>query len=360
MHELVELACHRSCRVAVDLGLPEHSRFARFLKQSLSRTGRRSARTPRAGPAGPPATASASGTIPISVPCSAAISPIRRRGRRRSPPARAAWPARGRTRSGCRRAGRGRARSRGSRSRCALDLALQHLADPAQAGMAELVGLAGRHASASPPSASRPRRRRRSRSSGPRSWRRRISRHTSSMSNGCSGIRITSAPPAIPEWSAIHPALRPITSTTRIRLWLSAVVCRRSIASVATCSAVSNPNVTSVAPRSLSIVFGTPITGRPSVGQPVGDAERVLAADRDQTVEPVALERGADRAPAPSSRLYGLVRLPRIVPPAGQDPAGGLDRQRRAVVLQHPAPAVGEARAARRRSGRSPCARRRG
>ncbi len=36
------------------------------------------------------------------------------------------------------------------------------------------------------------------------------------------------------------------------------------MASVAMCSAVSNPNVTSVAPRSLSIVFGTPITCSPS------------------------------------------------------------------------------------------------
>jgi len=42
-----------------------------------------------------------------------------------------------------------------------------------------------------------------------------------------------SAPPAMPEWSAIHPACRPITSTTITRSWDSAVVCRRSIASVA-------------------------------------------------------------------------------------------------------------------------------
>src|SRR5208337_2590510 len=36
------------------------------------------------------------------------------------------------------------------------------------------------------------------------------------------------------------------------------VVCRRSIASVAITKAVSKPNVTSVASRSLSMVFGTP------------------------------------------------------------------------------------------------------
>ena len=73
-----------------------------------------------------------------------------------------------------------------------------------------------------------------------------------------------SAPPASPEYVAIQPAWRPITSTTITRSWLSAVVCRRSIASVAICTAVWNPNVKSVAERSLSIVFGTPTTRTPS------------------------------------------------------------------------------------------------
>src|SRR5918997_805536 len=91
-----------------------------------------------------------------------------------------------------------------------------------------------------------------------------MSSHTSSMSNGRSGIRITSAPPASPEWSAIQPAWRPITSTTITRLCDSAVVCSRSIASVAICTAVWKPNVKSVPARSLSIVFGTPTTFTPS------------------------------------------------------------------------------------------------
>ena len=60
---------------------------------------------------------------------------------------------------------------------------------------------------------------------------------------GCSGIRITSAPPAIPLITAIQPVCRPITSTTITRLCDSAVVCRRSIASVATVTAVSKPKV---------------------------------------------------------------------------------------------------------------------
>ena len=65
----------------------------------------------------------------------------------------------------------------------------------------------------------------------------------SSTVTGCSGIRITSAPPAIPEWSAIQPVCRPITSTTMTRLCDSAVVCSRSIASVAMKTAVSKPKV---------------------------------------------------------------------------------------------------------------------
>ena len=66
---------------------------------------------------------------------------------------------------------------------------------------------------------------------------------TSSMSTGRSGIRITSAPPAMPLITAIQPAWRPITSTTITRLCDSAVVCRRSIASVQIQTAVSKPKV---------------------------------------------------------------------------------------------------------------------
>ena len=77
----------------------------------------------------------------------------------------------------------------------------------------------------------------------PRAWRRSISAHASSTVSGCSGIRITSAPPAMPLITAIQPVWRPITSTTMTRLCDSAVVCSRSIASVAIETAVSKPNV---------------------------------------------------------------------------------------------------------------------
>jgi hypothetical protein len=63
---------------------------------------------------------------------------------------------------------------------------------------------------------------------------------------------------------AIQPLVRPITSTTITRLWASAVLARRSMASEAIWTAVSNPKVTSVPLMSLSMVLGTPMIGSPS------------------------------------------------------------------------------------------------
>ena len=79
---------------------------------------------------------------------------------------------------------------------------------------------------------------------------------TSSMSYGISGIKMTSAPPATPASRANHPARCPITSTTMIRLWLVAVECSRSMASVAIPTAVLKPKLTSVLAMSLSMVLG--------------------------------------------------------------------------------------------------------
>lgn len=79
-----------------------------------------------------------------------------------------------------------------------------------------------------------------------------------------SGTSTPSAPPAMAAYTAIQPALRPITSTTITRSCDWAVECRRSSASVTTCTAVSNPKVRSVPTMSLSIVLGTPTTGSPS------------------------------------------------------------------------------------------------
>ena len=154
----------------------------------------------------------------------------------------------------------------------------------------------------------------------PRAWRRRTWSHTCSMSNGRSGTRITSAPPAIPAYAAIQPAWRPMTSTTMTRLCDSAVVCRRSMASVAICTAVWKPNVKSVPARSLSIVFGTPTTGIPSSAS--------LRATPSVSSPPIGMRTSMPRASRvartrslPPSSLYGLVRdVPRIVPPRGRIP----------------------------------------
>ena len=224
-----------------------------------------------------------------------------------------------------------------------LDLALEPLADAAEALVAELVGPA-LTVSIVPSAAARPRPPPRSRSSARASGGAEISRHTSSMSKGRSGMRITSAPPARPECRAIQPAWRPMTSTTRIRLWLSAVVCRRSMASVATCTAVSKPKVTSVPPRSLSIVFGTPTTGRPCSACSRAAAPSVSSppiAIRPSRCRPARLSLEPRRPVVALERVGARGAEDR--PAAGQDPARGLDRQLVVVVLERPAPAVAEA-----------------
>ena len=78
------------------------------------------------------------------------------------------------------------------------------------------------------------------------------------MVYGISGIKITSAPPAIPEWRAKWPAVRPITSTIITRSWLAAVNVRRLIASTIVLTAVSKPIERSVKATSLSMVLGIP------------------------------------------------------------------------------------------------------
>ncbi len=139
--------------------------------------------------------------------------------------------------------------------------------------------------------------------------------HTAAMSNGCSGTRTMSAPPAMPEYVAIHPAWRPITSTTMTRSWLSAVVCRRSMASVAICTAVWKPKVTSVAERSLSMVFGTPTTAIPSA--PAAAATpRVSSPPMTISASIRSRSREARTRARPSSIFTGFVReVPRMVPP---------------------------------------------
>jgi hypothetical protein len=134
-------------------------------------------------------------------------------------------------------------------------------------------------------------------------------------------MRITSAPPASPEYSAIQPAWRPMTSTIITRLWLSAVVWSRSMASVAIWTAVSNPNVMSVPPRSLSIVFGTPTTGRPCSACRRAAAPSVSSPPIAIRPSRLSMRMFSAIRSGPSSRLKGFVRDERrIVPPRGRMP----------------------------------------
>ena len=127
------------------------------------------------------------------------------------------------------------------------------------------------------------------------------------------------------------------------RLCDSAVVCRRSIASVAICTAVWKPNVKSVPARSLSIVFGTPTTFDAVVHQPPRDAERVLAADRDQRVDALVGEHALELLEAALLLVRVRPRGAEDRPAAVEDPARVLVGEGGAVAGEHAGPAVAEA-----------------
>ena len=93
------------------------------------------------------------------------------------------------------------------------------------------------------------------------------------------------APADSPPSSASQPAVRPIVSTTKMRLCEPAVVRRRSISSTMTLSAVSKPRLYSVTGRSLSIVLGMPMTWAPALDSFCGHADGVIAADGDEHVQ---------------------------------------------------------------------------
>ena len=155
---------------------------------------------------------------------------------------------------------------------------------------------------------------------------------------------MTVAPPAMPAYVAIQPAWRPMTSTTITRSWLSAVVWSRSMASVAICTAVWKPNVTSVPSMSLSIVLGTPTTGGRVCSQSMcGDGERAVAADDDQGVEAQLLERGLHERQAVGVLERAAAAGAEHVPPRGSMPA---QRPRRRAAswsrVMHAVPGVEE------------------
>ncbi len=123
----------------------------------------------------------------------------------------------------------------------------------------------------------------------------------------------------MPLATASQPAWRPMTSTTITRSCDSAVVCSRSIASLAIETAVSKPKVWSVAARSLSIVFGTPTTGRPC--STCRRAATPSVSSPPIAISPSSCSNERCTAASPPSSLNGFVRLVRrIVPPRGRMP----------------------------------------
>ncbi len=148
-------------------------------------------------------------------------------------------------------------------------------------------------------------------------WRCRRNRTTLSMSNGRSGARTTSAPPAMPAFTAIQPACRPMTSTTMTRLCDSAVVWSRSIASVAMLTAVWNPMDRSVPSTSLSMVFGMAIIATPASATLLA-ACTVPSPPMQTSASIRSASRVARTASIPPSSECGWNRaVPSRVPPTG-------------------------------------------
>src|SRR5690625_368719 len=140
------------------------------------------------------------------------------------------------------------------------------------------------------------------------------------MSKGSSGVSTTSAPPAIPALTAIQPASRPISSMTITRLWLSAVVWIRSIASVAMCTAVSKPIDRSVPATSLSMVLGM-ATIRTPVSATFDAACRVPSPPMQISASIRSASSVARTASRPPSAVCGWYRaVPSRVPPVSRTP----------------------------------------
>ena len=94
----------------------------------------------------------------------------------------------------------------------------------------------------------------------------------------------------------------------------------------------------------MSIVFGTPTTGKLVLRvQPGGDAERVLAADRDERVEPARLEVREHALDAALELVRVRARGAEDRPAARQDPGDLARAERLKLPLDEPAPALADA-----------------
>ena len=113
--------------------------------------------------------------------------------------------------------------------------------------------------------------------------------------------------------------------------------------SVATCTAVWNPTVTSVPGRSLSIVLGTPTIGTPRSASSAAAPKRALAPDHDEPVEFVGLHGRADEVGAVGApHRVARPSCPSIVPPRCSIPAGRRGVELDRLALEDPSPAVAE------------------
>ena len=153
-----------------------------------------------------------------------------------------------------------------------------------------------------------------------------------SMSYGISGRRMMSAPPAIPACNVTCPTLCPMTSIMNTLLWEVAVVWMRSIVSVAMSTALWNPNVISVPHKSLSIVFGRPITFNPSSRSRlavfcVPFPPRMTRQSRLSLWYVCFIAATLSKPSLSGTRisLNGCLEVPRIVPPRVKMPEKSLD-----------------------------------
>ena len=178
----------------------------------------------------------------------------------------------------------------------------------------------------------------------PREWRRRISRTTSSMSKGRSGIRITSAPPARPEWSAIQPGV----AAHHLDDHHAVVRLGRGVEAVDGLGGDLHGRVEAechVGAAEVVVDRLRHAQHRQAVVavQPGGGAQRVLAADRDQPVEVEGGEVLPDPLGAAVAREGVGARAAQDRAAAGEDAARGLDRQLLVGVLERPPPPVAKA-----------------
>ena len=125
-----------------------------------------------------------------------------------------------------------------------------------------------------------------------------------------------------PASSAVSPLRLPNSSTTAMRSWLAAVVRSALIASTDRLTAVEKPMQQSVPKTSLSIVFGTEITGTPSEARCAEKRKVPSPPSVTITSTPAAsITRMTCAVRSPPATVRGSVReVWRMVPPARSMP----------------------------------------